>query len=870
MPALFKQNSFLAGLNRELDEAKQPDDAYPVGVNIRIRTNVVSPTRKHRKLPAPEGKMQGLYVAGSILLLFVEGKAYYADITVPINFLPIAGWTTMDVDVDRISAELVPFQSNRFNRTGTPYNTTAIFNASIGAFTQAVFCFDGTLGHRPQVIFPNGTARQLNDYPSWTMDNPEYVPAGTLPGMQSNKLFLISTDKTRIYSSVSGRPGDFVINITPSGDKGGDAETMATAVSLNEITAIRCLSSGQLLIGTLYATYAITLDYNNTFFGEPTLPWTFLFPAGPINELSIVDLLSDTAFITQSGIHGFNAVAQALRESNNFPIGAKIRGLLHNPQANTCAINHDDYAIFAVRTIYGYAGVVYDTIREQFVSCDLSFGHAKQFANTKISGFERLFFITHENEIFEAFAEADSVNISRIYLGDWTPQTANQAFETTMVDLQFGEVKTSGQVKITIYNDHKEVESAVLEVSVDGYTENPPVPIPFAGAVRTDTNVGFQFTNRQKGWRFGVLLEWNFDGKLTDISVDGKLLTADNVDMEVTDANTQGERFAFVADDAFGGELNPGGNFDLGFVTVDLIIGERYVFSPNGNGPLACGNLVVTDAGTFVAKGNKAAIKGTGPVLFSLKSCDPTTAVVSAINLNGPFKALIGGGDHAYGAGTLSDCIMGLAVLPPGVPFYATAGNHDIDTNLGAYFYSKFGLARQYTKPFALIEFFFYNGGWITANVSVNSSGITTGPTSEPMGNDVNSLQWGWLQTQLQNSNALYKIVVVHEPPYTTDNNYSPGYATLRLPFKAAGAHAVLSGHAHNMQRLVIDGFPYFTCGAFGAELSPWRPQTEGIATFRNNTDYGYLEIKADPLACKMFFRDTNNVILDEYAIYPS
>ena len=72
---------------------------------------------------------------------------------------------------------------------------------------------------------------------------------------------------------------------------------------------------------------------------------------------------------------------------------------------------------------------------------------------------------------------------------------------------------------------------------------------------------------------------------------------------------------------------------------------------------------------------------------------------------------------------------------------------------------------------------------------------------NEPDGNTSDSAQAQWLQAQLAASTATYKIVYDFDPPYSS----SPGFesADLRWPFQAWGATAVISGHAHNYERLV-------------------------------------------------------------------
>lgn len=867
---IFAQRDFFDGLDTELDYTKSPQTAYPLLINGRARRDTIEPTYKHVLLDAPTGLKQGIFVAGSIVVLFVAGQAYYTDITLtPILFHPVAGWTPMNATASRIYAEITPATGNFFNNQGNPQLVDRVFNSAIANYSQVLQCFDGST--QSQAIFPDGHAELLGTYSSWTKDKPNYVPIGVLPAPLNNKLFLVSPDRKRILHSVSGRMSDFMVNITATGDKGGDADTVSQVVSFNDITAIKPIASGQLLVTTLYASYVISTDYDNPIFGEPYLFPTDLFPVGCLNELSITDILQDTAFITQSGIHSFNTVMQAKRESNNMPFGAKIHGLLRNPQQDTCTALHNDYAYFAVNTIFGYGAIVYDTIRKNFQSLDLSFGQVKQFANTRISGAERLFFITSDNRLYEAFGSS-AVNATKVYLGEFCPDTADSQVKVQMINLQFGSVRSSGQCKVGVYVDKKLTEEKVFQLDNDTITENFPIPVPFV-AIKQAQDVSYALRNATRGWRVGVMVEWNFDGSLTDMSIDGAIEKASNVSL-VQQEEVTGQDFAFVADTGYGDELNTGGNFlTSGIAIVDVEDGAYYIFDSNGDGPLVTGDVEVT-SGIFKATTNQIVVKGTASGLqhFTLRNADNFLSVINSIQAFKPDgksqwspAALLGGGDHSYPSGALLDVTLG--VLPLRLPFWPVAGNHEYDTNSASSFFNKLRIPRYYIKPTTYVDFFFYNGGWTSANVGVNSTGITTGATSEPDGNNGTSLQYNWLRNAIEASSKPFKIIIVHEPPYTTDALYYPGYADLRA-LANSGAHAILSGHGHNMERRIVNNFPFFVCGTGGKSLRGFADNTSNVAAFRDSDHYGFLSIEADPLTCLISFVDVNGVKLDSFALY--
>ena len=72
---------------------------------------------------------------------------------------------------------------------------------------------------------------------------------------------------------------------------------------------------------------------------------------------------------------------------------------------------------------------------------------------------------------------------------------------------------------------------------------------------------------------------------------------------------------------------------------------------------------------------------------------------------------------------------------------------------------------------------------------------------------------------------------------------------SIQWPFKEWGANLVLSGHDHNYERLVVDGFPYFVNGAGGRNIRDCGTLIPG-SQICYDTDFGAMTITAD--ACRM------------------
>ena len=87
----------------------------------------------------------------------------------------------------------------------------------------------------------------------------------------------------------------------------------------------------------------------------------------------------------------------------------------------------------------------------------------------------------------------------------------------------------------------------------------------------------------------------------------------------------------------------------------------------------------------------------------------------------------------------------------------------------------------------------------------------------EPDGTTIDSKQAHWLEALLGASEAPWRLVFFHHPPYSS----GPHGAALgmRWPFAEWGASIVYAGHDHTYERLDVDGLPYIVNGVGGKEL---------------------------------------------------
>jgi hypothetical protein len=184
--------------------------------------------------------------------------------------------------------------------------------------------------------------------------------------------------------------------------------------------------------------------------------------------------------------------------------------------------------------------------------------------------------------------------------------------------------------------------------------------------------------------------------------------------------------------------------------------------------------------------------------------------------------------------------------------FFPVLGNHDVDTALGQPYLEYFvlpGNERYYDFVAGPVHLFALNSDW-----------------REPDGINSSSIQAEWLQNGLSASTSPWKLVYLHVPPYSSGPHGS-GVA-LRWPYQEWGAAAVLSGHNHHYERVMIDGFPYFVNGAGGGGLYRFTAIVEG-SVVRYNANYGAMLVtaSADAVTFEFYSIADGGTLVDTYAI---
>jgi hypothetical protein len=182
--------------------------------------------------------------------------------------------------------------------------------------------------------------------------------------------------------------------------------------------------------------------------------------------------------------------------------------------------------------------------------------------------------------------------------------------------------------------------------------------------------------------------------------------------------------------------------------------------------------------------------------------------------------------------------------------FFPTLGNHDWETKDAQPYLDYFtlpGNERYYDFVWSPVHFF-----------ALDSD------EQEPDGVNAGSVQAVWLQQGLAASTSPWNIVYMHHPPYSSGSHGSTKW--MQWAFAAWGADALLAGHDHLYERLLVDGIPYFTNGAGGGGLYDFvniLPQSQ----LRYNANYGAMLVTTSETEMMFEFYNRTGKLIDSYRV---
>lgn len=187
--------------------------------------------------------------------------------------------------------------------------------------------------------------------------------------------------------------------------------------------------------------------------------------------------------------------------------------------------------------------------------------------------------------------------------------------------------------------------------------------------------------------------------------------------------------------------------------------------------------------------------------------------------------------------------------------FFPALGNHDLLTSNGAPYLQYFtlpGNERYYDFVKGDVHFFVINSN-----------------PSEQNGTSSTSVQGTWLKNKLEASHSKWKIVYFHHSPFCSDNVHG-NQSWMQWPFKAWGADAVVSAHAHVYERIIKDNFPYFVNGLGGQSIYGFKEVPVAGSQKRYNQKYGALQVKATSTSLTFRFYNVSYSLIDSYTLVKS
>lgn len=219
-----------------------------------------------------------------------------------------------------------------------------------------------------------------------------------------------------------------------------------------------------------------------------------------------------------------------------------------------------------------------------------------------------------------------------------------------------------------------------------------------------------------------------------------------------------------------------------------------------------------------------------------------------------PFDFLIMLGDNIYGRKSPRDFDKKFAIpykplLDAGVKFYASLGNHDVP-------------AEEYYKPFNMNGHRYYD--FDRGNVRFLAL------DSDYMDPD----QVKWLEGELKNSDATWKIPFFHHPLYSSGATHGSSLELRRLLeplFIQYGVRVVFSGHDHVYERIKPQhGIYYFVEGSAGQlRAGDLRNADFEAAGFDRDRTFMLVEIAGDDLFFQTIARTGTIVDSGQINIHP-
>jgi hypothetical protein len=136
----------------------------------------------------------------------------------------------------------------------------------------------------------------------------------------------------------------------------------------------------------------------------------------------------------------------------------------------------------------------------------------------------------------------------------------------------------------------------------------------------------------------------------------------------------------------------------------------------------------------------------------------------------------------------------------------------------------------------------------------------------EPDGVSAGSVQAQWLEDVLTTSDAPWKIVYMHHSPYSSGRHGNIDW--MQWPFVEWGASALLAGHDHVYERLIVDDLPILING-LGGHPSRYRfLLTKPGSQVRFRDSHGAMLVTASESEINFTFLTVDGQEIDSFSLF--
>jgi tartrate-resistant acid phosphatase type 5 len=189
--------------------------------------------------------------------------------------------------------------------------------------------------------------------------------------------------------------------------------------------------------------------------------------------------------------------------------------------------------------------------------------------------------------------------------------------------------------------------------------------------------------------------------------------------------------------------------------------------------------------------------------------------------------------------------------------FFPSLGNHDWDCKDCA----QNGIPKPYVDYFELPgNERYYKFSWGQADFFA----IDSDPRAADIQGGKDSKQAEWLKKELAASDALYRVVYFHHPPFSSGKHGPSKH--MQWPFAKWGASIVICGHDHIYERLMVDGIPYLIVGTSGNELYPFESKAPG-SVIRDNSGHGSLLVEEEQKSLVFRYFLSDGKFIDSFRV---